>query len=266
MIIRPMSDLHLEFDQANHYSLFTPPVLPGEKESVLVLAGDIGVAAASETFVPFLREVSRRFRATVLTIGNHEHYNGSIVNTHHAIRRQIEQGGWDNVHLLEDQAFIMDDTAFVGATLWTDFSNRDPEVMRQAEHSVHDYHLIRSGSDRSVRKLTARDTLTMHENSRDFIFDTVRKCAAGGYKTAIVTHHAPTYRHIQDFIRDDLRGAYASELESEILATRPDLWIHGHTHASFDYSIGETRIVCNPRGYFPHSVNQRFNPACLIRL
>jgi hypothetical protein len=27
------------------------------------------------------------------------------------------------------------------------------------------------------------------------------------------------------------------------------LWTHGHTHHKFDYMIGETRIVCNPRGY-----------------
>jgi hypothetical protein len=27
------------------------------------------------------------------------------------------------------------------------------------------------------------------------------------------------------------------------------LWTHGHTHHVFDYRIGSTRIVCNPRGY-----------------
>ena len=28
------------------------------------------------------------------------------------------------------------------------------------------------------------------------------------------------------------------------------LWVHGHTHDSFDYKVnGHTRVVCNPRGY-----------------
>ncbi len=27
------------------------------------------------------------------------------------------------------------------------------------------------------------------------------------------------------------------------------LWIHGHTHDSFDYVHNGTRVVCNPRGY-----------------
>jgi len=27
------------------------------------------------------------------------------------------------------------------------------------------------------------------------------------------------------------------------------LWTHGHTHEDFDYMLGSTRVVCNPRGY-----------------
>jgi hypothetical protein len=30
---------------------------------------------------------------------------------------------------------------------------------------------------------------------------------------------------------------------------RAALWIHGHTHDSFDYVVRGTRIVANPRGY-----------------
>ena len=27
------------------------------------------------------------------------------------------------------------------------------------------------------------------------------------------------------------------------------LWTHGHMHDPLDYMIGDTRVVCNPRGY-----------------
>jgi hypothetical protein len=27
------------------------------------------------------------------------------------------------------------------------------------------------------------------------------------------------------------------------------LWVHGHTHKAFDYSINQTRVVCNAVGY-----------------
>jgi hypothetical protein len=47
-----------------------------------------------------------------------------------------------------------------------------------------------------------------------------------------------------------MNGAYHSDL-SEIMLdnTHIKLWTHGHTHHCFDYVIGETRVVCNPRGY-----------------
>ena len=35
---------------------------------------------------------------------------------------------------------------------------------------------------------------------------------------------------------------------------------HGHTHHSFDYQIGEWRVVCNPHGYYPRHLNKDFNP------
>ena len=47
-----------------------------------------------------------------------------------------------------------------------------------------------------------------------------------------------------------MKGGYSSDL-SEIILDHPEikLWTHGHTHDPFDYMIGTTRIVCNPRGY-----------------
>ena len=47
-----------------------------------------------------------------------------------------------------------------------------------------------------------------------------------------------------------MNGAYSSEL-SEFILDHPEikLWTHGHTHEDFDYMIGSTRVVCNPRGY-----------------
>jgi hypothetical protein len=40
----------------------------------------------------------------------------------------------------------------------------------------------------------------------------------------------------------------------QFIMDRPEiaLWTHGHTHEDFDYMIGTTRVVCNPRGYIGH--------------
>ena len=50
--------------------------------------------------------------------------------------------------------------------------------------------------------------------------------------------------------RSLVNGAYSSDL-SEFILNHPQIkvWTHGHTHHTFDYMIGSTRIVCNPRGY-----------------
>jgi hypothetical protein len=29
----------------------------------------------------------------------------------------------------------------------------------------------------------------------------------------------------------------------------PRYWLRGHVHKSLDYTIGDTRVICNPRGY-----------------
>ena len=47
-----------------------------------------------------------------------------------------------------------------------------------------------------------------------------------------------------------MNGGYSSDLDQFVVDhPRICLWTHGHTHHEFDYMIGATRIVCNPRGY-----------------
>ena len=61
-----------------------------------------------------------------------------------------------------------------------------------------------------------------------------------------------------------LNAAYASDLSAVIESGRPALWVHGLTHDSRDYLVGETHIVCNPRGYDDENV--RFDPALVVRV
>ena len=71
-------------------------------------------------------------------------------------------------------------------------------------------------------------------------------------KFVVVGHHAPTKLSTHPRYANELimNGGYSSDL-SEFILDHPQikLWTHGHTHEEFDYLIGTTRIVCNPRGY-----------------
>lgn len=87
--------------------------------------------------------------------------------------------------------------------------------------------------------------------------------------TVVVTHFAPTPRSIAARFEDSsINAAFVSDLTEKILRWQPDLWLHGHTHDSFDYRVGRTRIVCNARGYAKDGQveNTQFDPEFTIEI
>lgn len=66
----------------------------------------------------------------------------------------------------------------------------------------------------------------------------------------VISHHLPS----QKCIAPQWKGAptnmfFANDLDQIITTIKPKLWQFGHTHDQFDFMIGETRMVCAPRGY-----------------
>jgi hypothetical protein len=73
-----------------------------------------------------------------------------------------------------------------------------------------------------------------------------------GLPVVVCGHHAPSKASTHPRYKSEIlvNGAYSTNLDEFILDRRQiKLWTHGHTHETFDYMIGTTRIVCNPRGY-----------------
>ena len=44
------------------------------------------------------------------------------------------------------------------------------------------------------------------------------------------------------------------------------LWVHGHTHDAHDYVLNDTRIVCNPRGYFGYERSEDYKSDLVIEI
>ena len=272
MHIRPLSDVHLEFGYLNVSTLPTDP------DTVLVLAGDIGLvhkpSVLKQRFIPFLTECNAAFRATILILGNHEHYGGSIHRTADKMRSYIQSANLEKVFLLEKEVHVIDDVAFIGTTLWTDCDNHSPYA-GMLWHTMSDNKAIRSGppSDPYKRRFTAMDSWVEHRHSKLFLFNAVRECADRGLKTVVVTHHAPTRASLSPhFEGDSLNLFYASEMTLDIMDCPPDLMIHGHVHHASDYLIDSTqqicntRVVCNPRGYCSYDSHTGFNPILVVDL
>jgi Icc-related predicted phosphoesterase len=125
--------------------------------------------------------------------------------------------------------------------------------------------VIRIERGYKLRTLLPTDTVRLHRASVAFLHKELSRPFDGA--TVIVTHHAPSPRSIASrFCGDPLNSAFASNLDPLISRHEPSLWIHGHMHDSFDYTIGRTRVVCNPRGYFPDQLNSQFDPTFVVEV
>ena len=258
MKINVISDLHLDFADLN---------LPGG--DVLILSGDICEARhlkrdmynkdmvlleherkdqRPDRYYRFFEEECSKYREVVMVMGNHEHYGFQYQKTYAHIAANLPA----NVTLLEDQTHTIDDVTFVGATLWTDMNKMDALTMFHMKSAMNDYRQVTMFNEAKnvYHRLDPERTVADHYRSKKFITDTVT--ADPDKKYVVVTHHAPSKASIKPKYAGDtlMNGAYSSDL-SDIMLDNPQirLWTHGHTHDVFDYMIGSTRIVCNPRGY-----------------
>lgn len=72
MLVRPFSDIHAEFWQPNKIprilEMVVPP-LPTDKETVALVAGDIGLAHRQETWLKVVSLLSKRFQAVIYVEG-----------------------------------------------------------------------------------------------------------------------------------------------------------------------------------------------------
>lgn len=250
MKLHIISDIHLEFGKLSR--AYDPP----ECDAV-ILAGDIatgvvGVMWAAETFkVP-----------VIMVPGNHEFY-GKRIHAEH-IEKMREKARGSSVMVADNAVIEIAGVVFLCATLWADFDlyGNAPLAMQVAAQKSNDYRQIRS-ADRVL--LRPEDTQAMCQESKFFLSEALRRPAAG--KTVVVTHFAPSeMSSLPQYRGDLLTPAYASRLEDLILDTQPALWVHGHMHNSSDYRIGETRVICNPRGYYGYELNPEFDPGLVIEI
>lgn len=242
------SDVHREFDREYGRDWFVPTT-GNDGHYGVVLAGDIDVAKKRGHHVyPFLKDLSERFKFVIYVAGNHEFYHGAIEKVQKYIREDIAD--LKNVHFMEDQSIVVDDVLFIGSTLWTDYNEWNPMTVMLADR-MNDYHQIATTPNGvAFSKVKPRDLFRRHIHSRDYIFNEIERGRESCRKIVVVTHHAPSFASLDPmYASDPMNPFYASELSEMILDGGPDLWVHGHTHCSNDYVIGNTRIVLNPRGY-----------------
>lgn len=248
-----LSDLHLSQGDL---------AIPQTRADVVVLAGDV---ARPQRAI----EWARGFEAPVVYVpGNHEFYGSSIPATIAALKALAAGTG---IHVLDRDERVLGGVRFLGATLWTDFRLGGAGAPREgcmleAARFLRDFSRIESG-EQPGSAFTPLESTRIFARDRAWLAHKLDEPFAG--PTVVVTHHAPSLHSIAPrFAGSPLNADFVSDLEGLMGANRVALWIHGHTHDSFDYAVRGTRVVCNPRGYAKDGVNENaaFDPALVVEV
>jgi hypothetical protein len=218
------------------------------------MAGDIGRGPDA------LQWARRSFpNVPVLFVaGNHEFYDRHLDATVSALEKASDRlpssaraaNELNGTYFLQRRAVQIGDVRFLGCTFWTGFGlfpGRRAQAIKACRTEMEDYqriHLLRAR-----RRLRPRDTDRYHRGSAHWLRRQTAKeteaCA-----TVVVTHHAPSPRSVDPRYEDDLTSAaFVAQRERLVRETGAALWVHGHVHASFDYQVGPTRVLANPRGH-----------------
>lgn len=288
MKIAVCSDIHLEFGPIELTNPGNVDVLILSGDIMVandLMERDLyGISAhkRSDTFHKFFQECSARFPHVIYIMGNHEHYHGDYAKSADTIRTRLAY--LQNVYFLDKHSLVIDGVTFVGGTLWTNMNKEDPITLSHIIGVMNDYKIIKDSNEmvyfnatiqndkpvgmtdeewikapQDVRWRTERQLRPSYFSPQKSIVDHKAMLAkiddvygATDGPIVVVGHHAPSKQSTKPGYEGEhiINGAYSSDL-SEFILDRPriKLWTHGHTHDVFDYMIGSTRIVCNPRGY-----------------
>jgi predicted phosphodiesterase len=256
MKIQIFSDLHVDVSQP-------PPITIGADVDVVVVAGDTA-EGADNAFVALRHIVPEKI--PILTVmGNHEYYHRCIPEEL-TLARELAPSL--NVHLLENDSVVLKigdaRVRFAGCTLWTDYqvfrADNAAPAMRAASRGLNDHRLI-TWRKKPWKRFRAEEAALMHSASKAFLTETLATPFPG--PSIVVCHHGHWMSAHPQFQTDILTAAFVSNL-AFIEEFQPDLFIHGHVHWPFDYRVGRTRVLCNPRGY--PGENPNFNPALVVEV
>jgi predicted phosphohydrolase len=218
------SDIHTEFHRDQGKTAikeFDPTGV-----DVLVLAGDLG---SQKSATATLKEFCKRFADVVYVSGNHECYGSSIS----AVKNAFEElaANISNLHYLYNSVSIIKGQRFVGTPMWF----KETPTMPVYKTHLNDFREIENFEN---------EVFLENRCAVDFLEKTVEP------GDVVVTHHLPSWKSISPrFKNNDLNQFYVCEMTNLICEAKPALWVHGHTHNVNDYTVGDTRIVCNPFGY-----------------
>jgi Icc-related predicted phosphoesterase len=223
-----VSDLHLEFFHDFGKNLIND--FPSG--DLLFISGDLCNAIQLPVIVPWLCE---KFKNVVMVIGNHELYNFSPKQ----VEKILKKIKCNNFHLLQNTIIKIDGLNIAGCTLWFPFNFYN----KYYQNELNDFKYI-------------KDFIPWVYNENKTSFDFLNNLLN---IDIVITHHVPSPLGIAEkYKNSNLNRFFICDMTETILKIKPRYWFFGHTHFSFNFKIGETTLISNPRGYQHIDLNKMF--------
>lgn len=232
-VFQVVSDLHIEYknDETPDPLDFIEP-----KEDILIMAGDIGSVYKPIQLIKFLRKVCKLFKMVVYVPGNHEYYVMPDIppKPFYILQERLRDicKGIPGLYLLDNDSLLIDNVYIAGTTLWS-----DPKIQLPR-------YLVR------IHGMNTDKYKSLHNDSVEYIEQSISYCKKNGYKLLMISHYPPTYDVLKGTSkRVRLHSMYATDMEYLLSRDNVDTWVCGHVHKNFDFitTLG-TRVLGNQKG------------------
>ena len=234
MRIQYASDLHLELWKKTTFDETIEPVAP-----ILALVGDIG-DLDTPNLPSFLEFCSQRW-THVFWIGGNELWYYSDIET--AVEKMEDLcSAYKNIHVLYNDAFLLDDVLIVGTSLW----HKPREPMIRYNSTIYIKQIPLPVDDMTFRM--------EHTKCLMFLKNIVKN---SNHPILVLSYYSPfTWLYEEDWIQEPQYAVLDSEIE--VFITYPIMaWISGHCHLPIEYNRryylvdgyqGNVLLISNPRG------------------
>ena len=213
------SDLHLDlFHKENNDSFINS--LP--EAELLICLGDYH-NKSSEEFFNFIGRVEHKYQKIIYVLGNHDYWGRTLTTGHYKFNPK-KRG---KLVFLNNKPYVHNGVTFFGGTLW--YKHLSVSGNWCDEQRVHDYQDIPKHNQLFKNRLS-------NIKSDNLV---------------VLSHHLPSMNSVVEEYKDEWSNQFFvdSDCEHIISKLKPKLWLHGHTHERIDYTLGNTRVMANPRGY-----------------
>lgn len=237
MKIQIESDLHINtYAEKQH--------IEKTDADLIVVVGDVHYNVAKA--VDFLEEQAQSHgKKIIYVLGNHEGEGIGFKGAVDYAKERLAKSQTGIIHL-ENETHVIEDVQFIGATYWTNF-----QLFGEREFYFATHHCKKCNDFETIPDLSIGNAVKWHDTSYAYIENVLYNNNNQYRKNVVLTHFTPSAHSVAEQFKKDLLSAYFSNRD-EALMGFDGFWIHGHTHFEFDYMLGDTNVICNPRGYETH--------------